>query len=319
MSRVLLVNIDSKIPNLALMQISAHHKQLGDTVGFDISNPDYVYISCIFTKNAEQARGIAALYPNAKVSLGGTGVDIYKRLPVEYEKICPDYSIYPKMDYSLGYTTRGCIRACPFCVVPKKEGKFHRWQHISEFHNPTHKKIIVLDNNVYADLDWFFENTDYVLEKNLKFNAVQGMDIRILNEEIAQRLNQIKWFGELHFAFDNLKDESKVIRGIELLKNAGIDTRHKVIFYVLTGFNSTFEEDLYRVNLLRSLDTNVFVMQYKVTPQTRRLANYANRRWLFWRIPFEEYDPKKRYTKDNNLSNEFYQTRQESLDQGGVI
>jgi hypothetical protein len=313
MSRVLLVNIDSKIPNLALMQISAHHKLLGDTVGFDVENPDYVYVSCIFTKNAEQARGIASLYPNAQVSLGGTGVDINKRLPPEYEKICPDYSIYPEMDYSLGYTTRGCIRKCPFCVVPKKEGRFHRWQHISEFHDKKHKKIIVLDNNVYADKQWFFENTDYVLEHNLAFNAIQGMDIRILDEEIAQRLGKLRWTGDLHFAFDNIRDESKITAGLDLLKNAGINTRKKVIFYVLTGFNSTFDEDIYRVNLLRELNTNVFVMQYKSTPQTRRLANYANRRWLYWKIPFEEYSPKLRHVQEPVLDFENPMSQQAKL------
>ena len=291
MARVLLVNIDSKIPNLALMQISAHHKSCGDVVGFDTSHPDYVYISCIFTKNAGQARGVAALYPDAHVSIGGTGVDIYKRLPVEYEKIRPDYSIYPSMDYSLGYTTRGCIRACPFCVVPKKEGRLHRWQHISEFHDPKHRKVIVLDNNIYGDKSWFFENTDYVIEHNLRFNAVQGMDIRIITEEIAERLKALKWFGDLHFAFDNIRDESRVVDGIELLQQVGISTRNDVTFYVLTGFNSSFEDDLYRVNLLRSLNTNAFVMQYAPTPQTRRLARYANRRWLYWKMPFSEYSP----------------------------
>ena len=287
-SRVLLVNVDSKLPNLALMQISAYHKSKGDTVGFDISDPDYVYISCIFTKNASQARGIASMYPDSVVSLGGTGIDIHKRLPTEYEKIFPDYSLYPRMDYSLGYTTRGCIRKCPFCVVPQKEGKLQRWQHIREFHDKKHKKVIVLDNNLYADRDWFFENTDYVLEHNLSFNAVQGMDIRIITEEIAERLKAIRWFGTMHFAFDNIRDESKVLRGIELLRNAGLDTSH-IAFYVLTGYDSTFEDDLYRVKFLKDNRCAAFVMQYRQTPMSKHLARYANRRWLYWSTSFEDY------------------------------
>ena len=293
--KVKLINVDSKIPNLALMKIAAYHKQLGDAVGFDIENPDAVYISCIFTKNADRARGIATYYPNARIYLGGSGVDITAKLPDEIERIRPDYTLYPEMNYSLGYTTRGCIRRCPFCIVPQKEGRLTRWQHIQEFHDPKHKKVTVLDNNVYADTDWFFENTDYVIENNLKFNAVQGMDIRILTEEIAQRLGEIRWHGELHFAFDNMRDEAHVIRGLELLKNAGIHTRQKVIFYVLTGFNTTFDEDIYRVNLLKEHGANAFVMQYSPTPQTQRLANYANRRWLYWRMSFDDYSPKTRY------------------------
>ena len=287
-SRVLLVNVDSKLPNLALMQISAYHKSKGDIVGFDISDPDFVYISCIFTRNAAQARGIATMYPNASVSLGGTGVDIHKKLPTEYEKIFPDYSLYPQMDYSLGYMTRGCIRKCSFCVVPEKEGKLQRWQHIKEFHKKEHRKVIVLDNNVYADRDWFFENTDYVLENNLSFNAVQGMDIRILTEEIAERLKMLRWFGTMHFAFDNIRDEPKVLRGIELLRNAGFDTSH-IAFYVLTGYDSTFEEDLYRVQFLKDHRCAAFVMQYVRTPMSKKLARYANRRWLYWSTSFEEY------------------------------
>ena len=292
--RVLLINVDSKIPNLALMKISAYHKQRGDIVGFDITEPDRVYISCIFTKNAARARGIATYYQNADIYLGGSGVDIDGRLPDDVERMRPDYSIYPRIDYSLGYTTRGCIRKCPFCIVPRKEGRLTRWQHISEFHDPKHKKIIVLDNNVYADADWFFINTDYVIENNLSFNAVQGMDIRILNEEIAARLNKIKWCGDLHFAFDNVRDEPKIIRGIEMLTAAGINPR-KLIFYVLTGYDSTFEEDVYRVNLLRSLNTNAFIMQYTSNRQTRDLANYVNRRWLYWAIPWEQYSRKTEY------------------------
>ena len=290
MSRILLVNVDSKIPNLALMKISAYHKNKGDIVGFDITNPDIVYISCVFTQNAEKARGIATYYPDSEIVFGGSGIDISKKLPDDIEYLCPDYSIYPNCDYSMGYTTRGCIRSCPFCIVPKKEGFFKRWQHIREFHIPQHKKVMVLDNNVYADRTWFFENTDYIIENNLQFNAVQGMDIRLLDEEIADRLKQIRWFGTMHFAFDNIKDEEKVLRGIEILQNAGFDTSH-ISFYVLTGYNTTFEEDLYRINLLRSHNCGAFVMQYQKTSQSKKLARYVNRRWLYWSTTFEEYSP----------------------------
>jgi len=290
MSRILLINVDSKILNLALMKISAYHKNKGDIVGFDITNPDIVYISCVFTQNAEKARGIATYYPDSEIVFGGSGIDISKKLPDDIEYLCPDYSIYPNCDYSMGYTTRGCIRSCPFCIVPKKEGFFKRWQHIREFHNPQHRKVMVLDNNVYADRTWFFENTNYIIENNLQFNAVQGMDIRLLDEEIADRLKQIRWFGTMHFAFDNIKDEEKVLRGIEILQNAGFDTSH-ISFYVLTGYNTTFEEDLYRINLLRSHNCGAFVMQYKKTSQSKQLARYVNRRWLYWSTTFEEYSP----------------------------
>jgi len=115
------------------------------------------------------------------------------------------------------------------------------------------------------------------------------MDIRILTPEIAERVKELKLNGVLHFAFDNLKDEDAVLRGIETLKNAGINIRRNVAFYVLTGFNTTIEEDIYRCNLLKQNNTNAFVMQYIPNQMTKQLARWANRKWLYWACEFEEY------------------------------
>ena len=285
-----LIDVDSRIPNLALMQISAWHKQQGDTVGFDTPNPDKIYISCIFSKNRSQALGLCTLYPNAEIDLGGSGIDLKKKLPEKMQKIMPDYSLY-SAKYDIGFTTRGCIRHCPFCIVPKKEGKIEKWQHIREFHNPDHTVVKLLDNNIYALKDWFFENTNYAIENGLKLDITQGMDIRLLTDEIAEQLKKIKWAGTIHFAFDDPKITEQVKSGIETLKDAGINPRNNVDFYVLVGFNTTPEEDIERCRLLRNLGTNAFVMQYRKTPASRRLARWANRRWLYWSCDFAEYMP----------------------------
>jgi hypothetical protein len=284
-----LIDVDSKIPNLALMQLAAYHRANGDTVGFDVSNPDKVYISCIFKKNAEAARGISTYFPDADVVMGGTGINLKTTIPEDAQKAYPDYNLYPNMNYSLGFTTRGCIRKCGFCVVPEKEGMIHRWQHIKEFYNPKFKDVALLDNNITACKDWFFENTDFILEKGLKLKLICGMDIRLITEEIAQRLKLIKWIsGNFSFAFDNPQDEKKVLKGIEILQQAGINLRN-VSFFVLTGYNTSFSEDIYRCNVLREHGTNAFVMQYLPNANTRKLARWANRRWIYWKIPFEEY------------------------------
>lgn len=290
--KIRLVDVDSKIPNLALMQISSYFRSRGDITGFDIEDPDEVYISCVFSKNADQARGIGRFYPNASVMVGGSGVN-YLPLPELMQKIYPDYSLYPQNKKSIGFTTRGCIRACKFCIVPQKEGKFQRWQHISEFHNPNFKSVMCLDNNILADREWFFENTDFVLENNLKWNPIQGLDIRLLTSEIAERLKQTRLDGCLHFAFDNMKDEADVICGIETLRNAGIDLKHNVQFYVLVGFNTTDAEDKYRCRLLKTNGTNPFVMQYARTKQTRKLAHWANRKHIFWACDIDEMNTVK--------------------------
>jgi hypothetical protein len=144
-----------------------------------------------------------------------------------------------------------------------------------------------------ADREWFFLNTDWILEKKLKFNAIQGLDIRLMDPEIAARIKELKWDGQIHFAWDNMKDEQAVREGIEMLQDVGVNTRHDASFYVLTGFSSSFEEDLYRCETLKSLKTGAFVMQYRKTPKTQALARWANRKQLFWGHDYKDYWRKK--------------------------
>ena len=284
---VLLVDIDSTIPNLALMKLSAHYKQFfRNNVGFNIKNPDIIYVSCIFKKNREQAYGLKHFYPNTEIIFGGSGLN-YNLLPEEIESLKPDYDLYPST-YSQGYTTRGCTKRCSFCVVPDKEGKFKRNQHIKEFHDKKHDTVMLMDNNILADKEWFFNNTDYLLENNLKL-IEHGMDVHRLDEEVAQRLSMLKWAKPMKFAFDHLSDEKAVLKGIELLKDVGIDTKRKVQFYVLAGYNTTYEEDLYRCQLLKDNNTSAFVMPYHKNKKLTRLARWVNWKHFFWGSDFPTF------------------------------
>jgi len=327
--KVRLIDIDSTIPNLALMQISGYHKDQGDTVELinysriaaieknstlemyeDI--PDIVYISCIFTKNKALALDIFRKTEAKEIKIGGSGIN-YDKLSIDMDIYFPDYSLYDgqvcqrcghklnyckckdrcepgNIFYSLGFTTRGCIRNCEFCIVREKEGHFYKYQPISEFHHKDHDVVICLDNNIYADEDWFNENMNYILKNKLKFNAIQGMDIRILTPDIAHTLAKIKWHGQLHFAFDNMSDEKWVRRGIEILLDAGIKIRHNVQFYVLVGYNTTEEEDKYRCRLLKKLGTNPYVMPYIKNEWTNKIARWANYKKAFWSTDIDDYD-----------------------------
>lgn len=290
MISTLLIDIDSKIPNLALMKISAIKKRDNGAVGFDIDSPDEVYISCIFKKNKEKAVEMAKHYP-VPVDIGGSGVDLSKRLPHDYEMIMPDYSLYT-MDYDLGFTSRGCPRKCYFCIVPKKEGKFSVVQHPKEFHDPNHKNVVLLDNNILWDKDWFLEITDWIIANNLKVDFNQGLDIRLMDNDIAHRLKELKPIKIWHFAFDSINYQDDVIRGIEILRNAGVNLRSKTNWYVYLDNDRDFDDAVYRCRLLKEYGTLPYIMINQDAERTQRMTDL--KRWcrpqIFFKNDITEYD-----------------------------
>lgn len=291
MSKILLIDDDSKEGNLYLMQLSTYHKQKGDKVSLnEWNNPDKVYISCLFKKNRARALGRAKLFPKAEVEIGGTGIN-YSAGNSKISKLKPDYNLYPGQKESVGRTTYGCIRKCGWCCVPQKEGNFKRWQHVSEFYDERFDTIHLLDNNILVDVDWFFENVSFIQDHSLKVKE-NGMDIRLLTPEIAEKLRELKFDGNLHFAWDRMRDEPKVLEGIQMLKEAGFDTAHETSFYILTNYNTTKEEDIYRCEKLRGLDTCPFVMVYedngKAEKWHKKLAWRVNRKTVFWSNRWKE-------------------------------
>ena len=300
--KVRLIDVDNKyrepkrrgkrFPNLALTKVSAYYKAQGDTVGFDIEDPDITYISCVFTRNKEHA--LKEMYEVKKgIYYGGSGISLTQELPHNIEFIKPDYDLYPFQEYAFGFTSRGCPRRCfSYCIVPEKEGKFRRAQHIKEFHDFRFKFCKLLDNNILADKEWFFENTNWAIENKVRIDITQGMDIRLLTNEIAEHLARIKFVDQqMRFAWDNLAYEDEVMAGISCLKEHGINTRRNVSFYVLAGCNgSGFDDALERVSKLKSEQCGAFVMMYEETPELAALARYCDRRGLYWNFPFCEYD-----------------------------
>lgn len=289
--RVKLLQIDGKMPNLALMKIAAYHKRCGDEVGFDISDPDKVYISCIFEWNKAKALGIAKMF-DCPVEIGGYGVNS-KMLPDVIEHIMPDYSLYG-IDYSMGYLTRGCIRKCPFCRVWKTEGYFREHAQLDEFLCPSHRKVIIMDNNLLASKK-AFDHLAYIKEKNLKVCFTQGLDLRLMTPEIARVLSKIDYRSlnfkakRLYVAWDNVSEEDEIIDGLQLLIDAGIKP-YRIMCYMLTCFDSTFEEDMYRFKRLRELGVDPFVMRFNHKGRKRDIefARWVNRRG-YKKISFSDW------------------------------
>ena len=280
-----LVDVDSKIPNLQLMKISAWHKERGDDVRFYnplFDKPDRIYISKIFdfTKDYEYTPSENECH----IFKGGSGYDINYGLDLDY--IYPDYSLY-NCDYAMGFVTRGCIRNCPFCIVPQKEGGIKQVGNINNFWNgQTHIKL--LDNNLTAHDDAFFSTMEDLTCKKIKTDFSQGLDIRLIDDEKAKALSKVKLWKQIHFAFDHINQEKAVRKGIETLK------RHlslsRVMFYVLIGYDSTQEEDLYRVRLLHSLGVDPFVMPYDKSDRYQKdFARWVNHKAIFKSVTWEDY------------------------------
>ncbi|WP_256622631.1 hypothetical protein [Methanolobus chelungpuianus] len=293
--RVQLVDVDSKIPNLALMKVSAYHKAQGHTVGFDVVDPDLVYASVIFKKNKHKIDGLKFFYPGAQIIVGGSGYDLHSKLPDDIERMMPDYSLYSECDYSMGFSTRGCFRNCYFCIVPEKEGSFHKVAHPQEWHNPTFDKIMFLDNNILADKEWFFEVTQWCIDHGLKVWFTQGLDIRLLDEQIAARLYKMKVWKPIFFAWDHIQDEPIIKAKIRVLNKVGFTPsklKRWVQFYVYVGSDADYETGVYRCRTLKELNCNPFVMfniDEKPTKRIQELRRWANLKWCFWACDISEY------------------------------
>lgn len=288
--RILLVDVDSTIPNLALMKVSAHYKSLGHEVGFNVDNPTKIYVSTIFTRNRHKTDGLHFFYPDAVIDIGGSGVDVSKKLDFD-DLITPDYGLYPDVDYDMGFTTRGCIRNCYFCIVREKEGRFRRVQHPSEFHDPEHKKAMLMDNNILADKDWFFTVTDWLIENNISVDFNQGLDIRLMDSDIAERLTEVRHFKPWKFAFDDMSVRPTVEKGIQILADAGMHLKRNVIFYVYCHGDEQFDDALERCKILRSHNVGSFPMYNQHAPRTRRMTDL--KRWalpqVYWSIDFDKF------------------------------
>ena len=278
--KVGLIDVDSKIPNLALMKISNYHKLKGDSVKWYrplFDNLDKLYLSKVFNFTPDYK-----YLPDCEIVKGGSGYDVKSKLELNIESTDPDYSIYPTCNYSIQFFSRGCIRNCPFCIVREKEGYINPVKPMRL--NPKGKHIEILDNNFFANPEWK-QASEQILEWNQPVNF-HGVDARIMTEEHAYYLNQFKHLKQMHIAWDNPKED--------LLPKLKEITKHikpyKLMCYVLIGYWSTKEEDLYRVEKLRKLKIDPFVMAYdKSDIYQKNFARWVNHKAIWRTVKWEDY------------------------------
>lgn len=299
--RIGLIDVDGhNFPNLPLMKLSAWHKKQGDAVEWYeplfSGHMDKVYISKVFTFTPDYPYHIDA----DVVEKGGTGYfypDGGESLPREIEHIYPDYSIYPELtkDTAFGFLTRGCPRGCDFCIVGRKEGRCSvKVADLSEFWRGQ-KNIILLDPNMFACPDWK-DLSQQLIDSKAWVDFSQGCDIRIMTEEKAEYIKQMK-IKQMHFAWDRYEDKDMIVPKFKAFKEITGWDKRKLPVYVLVNFNTTLEQDLDRIYTLRELGYWPYVMIYEKDklPKKhviRRLQRWVNMRAVFELTPrFEDYRP----------------------------
>lgn len=302
--KVLLIDTGSKMPLPPLMKLSAWHKARGNRIYLNdgCPNPDEVYISCVFSKDAPKLRGIAKMF-TCPVIMGGPGFGNNAVLPFEVEHIMPDYSLY-NCNASIGSTTWGCFRGCPWCAVQKIEGWIRERACISEFHHPDHKKLILWDNNLLA-LGWKFkEDIKYITENGLKVSFNQGLDIRLINEDNAGILADTKYYDidfnerRLYFSFDDPNIETQVRRGVEIFNAAGVPSKYLMSYFIcgrdekglpVPKDSYDFKMDYNRFNILLELGVDPYPMKYNGRRDIRILNHFS--RWVI-RRDYKRKQPK---------------------------
>jgi hypothetical protein len=272
------------------MKIARWEVNQGNEVSTDPSkmpNPDRIYGSFVFRRCQILSSGVEAV-------VGGPAVDPLAVLPPHIEHLKPYYELYG-LDYSMGFTSRGCIRRCPFCDNWRREGYIRDHAPISEFWDEDHDKVVILDNNFLAAPRWR-ENLEFIQAHGLRVNFHQGLDIRLIDEEKANHLASIRYENfsgsgrYLHFAFDDLRIKEQVVRGVETLREAGIPPR-RLYFYVLVGYwTQDIAYDLERIKILRALGCNPCVMVYeRASRLQRKLARWVNGTYAWRREEFSDY------------------------------
>lgn len=315
-NKIGLIDVDGhNFPNIPLMKISAWHKAQGDHVEWYepmfSGHMDKVYVSKVFSFSPDFEYYIDA----DEVIYGGSGYcislvngkEVYDKskdidLPPEIEHIYPDYSLYKELtgwhkrkskQTAYGFLTRGCPRGCDFCHVEAKEGRASKKvSDLKEFWNGQ-KNIVLCDPNILACRQWK-DLLHQLIDSNAWVDFNQGLDIRLMTEEKAEMIKQIK-IKNLHFAWDRFEDKEKILPKFKMFKDITGIGYQKLGVFVLCNFDTTIEQDLERIYTLRNLGFSPYVMLYNKEQIPRRhnlrkLQRWVNNRIIFNKVEtFEEY------------------------------
>lgn len=295
-------------PNLPLMKISAYHKSRGDKVDFvmPLCKYDRIYVSRVFGDEYTTFKDFC--FQADEIFYGGTGFaikvqngrEVYHKkldtdLPPEIEHIYPDYSLYPDLtkNTAYGFLTRGCPNNCGFCIITQKEGAVsHKVADLSEFWRGQ-KYITLMDANLLACKDRE-DLLGQLIDSGASVDFTQGLDARFITPKIAEMLKKVIT-KRVHFAFDQMKYEKAVVRGLRTYKEICGKSDRDAIVYILTNYDTAIEEDLYRVDKVRELGFSPDVRIYRKSTAPRLLRDlqrWCNNRILFRSCEFMDFVPR---------------------------
>jgi hypothetical protein len=304
------IQLDGKLPNLALMAAAAHHRTLGHDVEFAFvgtesaasKEPDaeFTYASLIFEKTRPVAEALKNRLPRALI--GGTGWDVTGKLEdhgIRTDRL--DYTLYPAYEFSVGFTQRGCRLKCGFCVVPRKEGAVKESQTIAEIYRgePWPRKLVLLDNDFFGQPRWAARIQE-IQDGKFKVNFCQGINARMLNDESAAAIASVPYYDskferrQVYTAWDARSDERRLFAGLDALAKHGVRPRN-IMVYVLVGYDhrtggprTLHEDDLYRQARLREWGAVPYPMPFH---RSKDLTGFQ--RWCVGaydkRVPWAEW------------------------------
>ena len=271
------LNSNTRFPNLALMKISGHYN--ADLINYEqVADYDHVYLSKVF----ESTNVPEDVLEQSNLNYGGTGFyfDNADPLPAEIEHTMPNYTLYHDyvdkkpatkyyFDTSIGFTTRGCFRQCPFCVN-RNATKSVKWSDLDEFVNPEHKRITLLDDNILACKD-----RTHILQAlgdyNKPFEYKQGLDIRLINNEIAKILIESKYYKDFVFAFDDYANKDLIIPKFDLWTDYESSIGKNTKIYLLCAYKSIDLQDICEL-----FERIRILFRYKFLPYVMRYKNWEN-------------------------------------------
>lgn len=295
MKRIALIDLDGTLPNLALCKLEKHHKEQGDQVVWNTLNYDLAYVSLLFTFNRNK---LNYWMNKPNVIIGGSGYDFIEendKLKQIRNTTLPKYIEDINIHKNFGFTTRGCFRNCPFCIVPLKEGKgrivgdlWCLWDKIS-------KEIRFFDNNILFFPKHFMNLCHELIVNCLKADFNQGLDIRLMTDVLAKKLSHVRLIdnAKYRFAWDSMEDKKLVLKNLRKVFKYIKPSR--IMVYVLCGYDTDFRDDYYRVRKIKKMGCDPFVMKYH--KRSKLLNEFArwNNLFYFRSLSFKGYLKARKY------------------------